>query len=122
MKKKDMVKIINEQQSVAFNNGLRRLIKEALRDYLKDESKPKRFVIQTRTGAYYFDVDYPNSIDYDHNTRLLGGYVGNTPVSVKVGKEDFENLANNCEHCEAEFSVLDNDDFIDCPCVLSCVN
>jgi len=123
MKKEDIVRIIAEQKKISTNGSLKKIIKEYIREAFEGEfeenKKPKRFIIQTRTGSFYLDVDYPNSIDYDENTRMLAGYVGRTPVAIKVDKEAFENLANNQEYCEAKYRVLDKHDSVENDCILS---
>lgn len=67
-----------------------------------------RFIIQTRTGAYYLDIDEGNDADYDENIKILSGYVGKTPVLIFITRENLSNLVNRHQHCEAEYEILDN--------------
>lgn len=78
-----------------------------------------RFIIQTRTGAYYLDIDEGNDADLDENIKILSGYVGKTPVSIFVSNEDLSNLINNQQSCEAEYEILDNSNGGKNVCILS---
>lgn len=123
MKKYRIEQIVNETRKSLHESEMRRVVRQLVREALEaaygEENKPKRFIIQTRTGSFYLDVDYPNSIDYDENTRMLAGYVGRTPVAVKVSKEDFDDLIYNHNYCEAQYRVLDKHDSVETDCVLS---
>lgn len=123
MKKYRIEQIVNETRKSLHESEMRRVVRQLVREALEaaygEENKPKRFIIQTRTGSFYLNVDYPNSIDYDENTHMLAGYVGRTPVAVKVSKEDFDDLIYNHNYCEAQYRVLDKHDSVETDCVLS---
>lgn len=115
-------KFFKTHETMKLNEQAKRYIKRLVMEAI-NEMPGKKFVIQTRTGAYFMEIQ-DDATEYDENTLELSALVGRSVVLIRVDKSDYEALVNNGQSCEATYRVMEksNNPSTENQCTLSVYN